>query len=213
MKKKMLYLIMLVIFTGCMSSRKARQQKPLIELFREIITGDFDNLEQIREEEKNGNRKHPYARHVNRVADEKIDNIPEELKKGFFLLEESYYDYPGKSTEIKPYLFHFAPEGDSLIRLTVYQIPEKWDKKEIRNDNPALRFDYKELKISPTFDTAIYHYRNGSFYTHSVKQLPGGMRFSLIENLSYGRLEVMELLEKNGERITPYDTPIIYIRK
>jgi len=39
------------------------------------------------------------------------------------------------------------------------------------------------------------------------------MKFTLIETLGKTRLIVMELLEKEGKRLTPYDTPIIYDRK
>ncbi|MFZ1524470.1 MAG: hypothetical protein WAT22_06605 [Saprospiraceae bacterium] len=38
------------------------------------------------------------------------------------------------------------------------------------------------------------------------------MKFTLIETISATQLIVMELLEKDGRRLTPYETPIVYDR-
>lgn len=51
-----------------------------------------------------------------------------------------------------------------------------------------------------------------SFSVNHPNDLGNGMKFTLIETLSLSQLEVMELLEKDGQRVTPYDTPIIYKR-
>lgn len=192
----------------------ARQQHavPVIETFRGIITGDFDNAAQVEEERKAGKQVHPFARHVNRVANDKIAGLPAGFS-GFFLLEESYYEYPGKPVDIKPYLFLFEPIGDTGVRLKVFQIPDSLDRRTVVNSNTGLRFDYATLRPSATFKGAEYVKRDRAFFTESVHELPGGMRFTLREKLEPGRLEVMELLEKNGVRLTPYDTPIIYLRK
>jgi len=39
-----------------------------------------------------------------------------------------------------------------------------------------------------------------------------GLTFRLIETLSLDGLDVMELVHKNGVKLTPYDTPIKYRR-
>jgi hypothetical protein len=182
-----------------------------IDLFRQYISGDFDNSRQVEAQREAGQQIHPFARHVNRVADHKVRNRPAN-RKGFFLLEESYYDYPGKDTEIKPYLFFFEGVNDSTVRLQVYRIPDSIPVEQVRNDNPDLFFDYETLSPSPSFQPADYQLRDGEFHLHAPNELGGGMRFTLIETIGPDRLEVMELLEKDEQRLTPYDTPIIYDR-
>ena len=93
-------------FVQCAPMKKMTAEK-LITTFRAYISGDFDNEKQLAEERKAGNVVHPSARHVNRVCNQKIKNLPTDLK-GFFLLEESYYQTVGKPLELKPYLFYFA---------------------------------------------------------------------------------------------------------
>lgn len=190
------------------------QGNKVFETFRSYITGDFDNSEQVTAEIKSGKQIHPLSIHVNRVADDKIRNRPDGMK-GFFILEESYYLSEGKPIDRKPYLFLFEPEGTDQVRLTAYQFPGSISKEALRNDNDTLFFDYNTLQRSPTFKGAIYDWNKAdkSFSTRSPNDLPGGMRFTLIEHFTRDALEVMELLERDGKRITPYDTPILYKRR
>ena len=53
---------------------------------------------------------------------------------------------------------------------------------------------------------------NDKFYINAPNDLPNGMKFTLIETISATQLIVMELLEKDGRRLTPYETPIVYDR-
>jgi hypothetical protein len=185
----------------------------LIDLFETCITGDFDNQQQVDAELKAGKQIHPLAKHVNRNANSKIRNAPQ--RPGFWLLEESYYTTPGKDMSIKPYLFFFEPLGTDKVQLRVYQLPADVPVASIRNDNTSLFFDYNTLKPSPTFKGAEYTYApsEGTFSTRSLNDLGNGMRFTLIERFTKDRLEVMELLEKDGKKLTSYDTPILYDRK
>lgn len=204
----------MLLATACNSTKKINSTMRAIDAFKPIITGDFDNRQQVDAEIKAGKQVHPFARHVNRVANDKISNLPANLN-GFFILEESYYEYPGKAMEVKPYLFLFTDAGADNVRLTVYQIPAAIKKEDFTNANTALQLDYTKLQPSPTFKGADYQYNRqaGAFSTNAHNELGNGMRFTLIETLSPNKLEVMELLEKNGQRLTPYDTPIIYDRK
>jgi hypothetical protein len=209
-------LIGCTLLMACSSSKKREAKMEAIDQFKIIITGDFDNRAQVEAEIKAGRQLHPLARHINRVADEKIINRPEKAKepKHFYILEESYYDYPGKPTEIKPFLFKFSDAGEGRVQLTVYQLPAGIDKKDIRNDNAALQFDYTQLVPSPTFKGAVYALKDdGCFYTNSANELGNGMRFTLTEKMCRTQLQVMELLEKDGKQLTPYDTPILYDRR
>lgn len=183
-----------------------------IELFKTYITGDFDNQRQVDEQIKTGKQIHPLAIHVNRVANYRIKNGPK--VNGFWLLEESYYTRPGETNvDIKPYLFLFESADNNRIKLTPYTLPDNLDKKIIRNDNTELVFDYNTLTPSASFRPAYYDRKADKFYINAPNDLPNGMKFTLIETISATQLIVMELLEKDGKSLTPYDTPIIYDRK
>lgn len=203
-------LIPLFFLLGCGTAKNIAVQKTAIEKFRDYITGKVDNRQQVEEELKAGKQVHPLARHANGVIDDKISNLPAG-RKGFFILEESYYDYPGKPTEIKPFIFYFEASGDKEVRLTVYQVPPDTDKTKMKNDDPDLKLDFHQLKPSATFKGAVYSLKkDGCFYTNAPNDLGNGMKFTLIEKICRNEWEVMELLEKNGTRLTPYETPIIY---
>lgn len=181
-----------------------------IDQFAQYIVGDFTNQKQVEAEQKAGKQIHPLAKHVNRRADGKIIGAP--TRDGFWLLEESYYEYPGKSMEAKPYLFFFEAAGDNEVRLIVYKFPEGLAAESLKNSNADLKMNFSDLKLSPTFKGALYTRTGNSFSTNSPNDLGNGMTFTLIETFTKNQLQVMELLEKNGQRLTPYDTPILYDR-
>lgn len=210
-KKLIVFLGAVLVVTSTTSFTPPKAK--LIDIFQTYITGQFDNSNQVVAQIKQGKQIHPLAIHVNAVANNKFVNLPKDLK-GFFLLEESYYQYPNKPLELKPYLFYFEEENNT-IKLKVYQLPKELKKEEIRNDNANLKFDYVTLQPSPTFKGAIYTYNKASktFYTKSENELPNNMKFTLIETFSKNQLQVNELLEKDGQRLTPYETPILYDRK
>jgi len=183
-----------------------------IDFFRTCISGDFDNAAQVEVQRSAGLQIHPYAMHINRVFDTRMKHAP--YTKGFWILEESYYVPPGSNkVDIKPYLFLFEPEGKDQIKLTPYTLPPGLEPPSVRNDRDDLSIDFLEIRPSPTFKPAFYTRKGNQFTLHAPNDLPGGMRFTLIETIDAQRLEVMELLEKDGKRLTPYATPILYDRK
>lgn len=182
-----------------------------IDVFKTYIIGDFDNQAQIEEEKKAGKQVHPYAKHVSRRVDAKIKNLPAQMN-GFYLLEESYYVYPNQAdTIVKPYLFFFEEVDDQTVRLHSMQLPKELDVKQIVNTNESLNFDYNTLKESPTFKPATYTWTSKGFYIKATNEFPNGS-FTLEETISEDRLEVMETLIKDGKKVTPYDTPLQYVR-
>lgn len=195
---------------ACNTSRKMGKITAY-DYFKEVLCGTFDNKNQVEIERKNGKQVHPLAKHVTAIADAKIKNLPADLN-GYFILEESYYTYEGKPIEIKPYLFFIERVSDTQIRLSSYTMPAAISKNDIRNDNTAFSLDFKEISVSKTFKPAIYTLTDKQFTVNHPTDLGNGMTFILIETLTKNRLEVMELLEKNGKRLTPYETPIIYER-
>ncbi len=211
MKRIFLLLCLIPFFAVAQKVKKIRT----LDIFKTYITGDFDNSAQVTAEIKKGKQVHPLAIHVNRVADKKITNLPAGLN-GFFIIEESYYLYEGKAVEVKPYLFLFRQGSRANeVLLTVYQLPADIKKEAFRNDNDTLVMDYNSLQPSPTFKGAVYVWNaaDKTFSTHSPNELSGGMTFTLTEKFTNDTLEVMELLEKSGQRLTPYDTPIVYKRQ
>ena len=84
---KFIQLISLLLLTGFQASAQ-NNSNDLLNRFKQYITGDFDNANQVMEELKAGKVIHPLAIHVNRIADNKVINKPANLE-GFFLLEES----------------------------------------------------------------------------------------------------------------------------
>lgn len=209
--RKYLLLACTILSSFAVSAQKNPTE--LLNRFKQYITGDFDNANQVIEELKAGKAIHPLAIHVNRVADSKVINKPANLT-GFFLLEESYYLTEGKPTEVKPYLFLFSLVNKEVIHLTTYQLTG-YKKESLRNDNPDLQFDYTSLVPSPTFKGADYRWneKEKTFSTVSVNELGNQMRFTLSETFTAKTLMVMELLEKDGKSLTAYTTPILYERK
>jgi hypothetical protein len=216
MKQWLIIAAAFILLAACSSTKKVQNNMRAIDVFREVITGDFDNARQVADEIAAGKQVHPLASHINRVADGKIEGLPTEGENdNFWIIEESYYQYPGKPLEAKPYLFNFSQGEGNTVLLKVYQFPAGISKEDIRNNNADLKLPFSELKLSPSFKGAAYTYNpeQNTFTTNAPNELGNGMRFTLIETLGKDKLIVMELLEKDGKRITPYDTPIIYDRK
>ncbi|MFN4147126.1 MAG: hypothetical protein ACK4GN_14970 [Runella sp.] len=181
------------------------------DLYLSYLTGDFDNRAQVEAEQKAGKQIHPYAKHITRIITERVRNVPTDFK-GVFVLEESYYKYPGQDTIIKPYIFKFELNDQQQIVLHSMAIPERIDKNTFRNANADWELDFQELKPSPSFKPAAYTKTERGFYIKAPNDFPRGIRFTLEETIGDGFLEVMELTEKEGKRITPYDTPLMYRR-
>ncbi len=207
MKKIIFCLVVLSCFTA-----NAQKQSALLSRFQQYITGDFDNSKQVVAEIKAGKQIHPLAVHVNRLANDKVKNIPENLK-GFFIIEESYYLMEGKQLDLKPYLFLFEEKPGGIIHLTTYQLND-FKKEKIRNDNTELVFDYTKILPSPTFKGADYTWNanDKTFNTVSPNDLGNGMKFTLTEKFTKNQLSVLEQVEKDGKILTTWNTPIIYNR-
>jgi hypothetical protein len=204
--------LLIIIFLNFSCAKNLQNSMSDFDLFKTYIQGDLDNKEQVEAEVKAGKQIHPYAKHVNRLFDGKIKNLPQN-HNGFYILEESYYTYPNKPTDIKPYLFWFEKTDEGNVKLHSLQIPTGWGKKDIRNDNPNFVVDFADLKESPTFTPATYTRTEKGFYIKAPVNLPNGMKFTLEETIGKESFEVMESLEKEGKLLTPYSTPIIYKRR
>jgi hypothetical protein len=211
MKKSLVYTLCLVVATAC-NTTKTISKMSAYDYFKDVLCGTFDNKNQVEAERKTGRQTHPQAKHVTALANPKIKNLPTDLS-GYFILEESYYTYEGKPMEVKPYLFFIEKVSDTQIRLSSYSMPTDIAKADIRNDNPNFSLDFKTISLSKSFKPAIYTLADGQFTVNHPTNLGNGLTFTLIETLTKDRLEVMELLEKNGKRLTPYETPIVYERK
>lgn len=196
-------ILFLVVIAG------AFVQKSDFDRYLSYLTGNFDNRAQIAAETKAGKQLHPYAKHVTRVIQSRVKNIPENYN-GVFVLEESYYKYPDKDTVSKPYIFRFEKGLKGEVILHSVTIPAAIDKATFRNSNPNWTLDFNDLKDSPTFQPAAYQRTKRGFYLKNPIELGNGMKFTLEETIGKGFLEVMELTEKDGKSLTPYNTPLQY---
>ena len=182
----------------------------ILDKFVNILCGDLDNRDQVAQEKNAGQVIHPYAKHITRVCNYRINNMPDNIE-GIFILEESYYTYPDRPTEIKP-LFFYIRETDKGVLLQSIIIPEFLDKAEVTNDNPNLKFEYDELKFNEKFGTAHYNFHGDYFTVDHHCDFGHGITFRLVETLGPDKLEVMEMYMSDGKLMTPYDTPLIYVK-
>ena len=92
-----------------------------LQSFIRILSGRFDNAEQLRALAAEGVTDFPQAEHVNTPCNDKIRGLPADFS-GVFLVEESYYTVGGR-TNASPHLFLFTEEGDA-VKLTSYDLPD-----------------------------------------------------------------------------------------
>jgi hypothetical protein len=184
------------------------------ELFKKVIVGDFNNLAQIEDQKKKGKITHPIAKHINRICNDKIDNLPKDFK-GIFVIEESYYTFVDTNrTNILPHLFLFEETEEGRVKLISYEIPKSINKKDFTNSNENLRMDYNELEISQKFNPMVYTYKeNIGFHGRSLSNFGPDTTFLLDETLSEDKFEVNEILKKGDRVLVGFDSPIIYTRE
>ena len=93
-----------------------------LKRFTNNLCGDFNNDKQIQDQEAKGKVTHPKAKHINRIANDKIINLPCDFN-GYFIIEESYYEI-GNRKNILPHLFLFTLNENNQVVLTSYDLPE-----------------------------------------------------------------------------------------
>ena len=209
MNKLFIFTLITILSISCVTSKPQKMSD--LDVYLSYLTGDFDNHAQVEEQLKSGKQIHPYAKHITRIIGNRVQNIPADFK-GVFVLEESYYKYPNQDTIVKPYIFKFELNNEQRIVLNSIVVPERIEKKKLRNDNVVWTLDFSELKNSPSFKPVAYTKTDRGFYIKAPNDLPGGVKFTLEETIGNGFLEVMELAEKEGKRLTPYATPLMYKR-
>lgn len=184
----------------------------VLKEFVTILSGTLDNIDQVDAEKRSGEQVHPYAKHVTSDCTHIVKNFPTE-NTGRFILEESYYTYPGQEMITKPLLF-YVKEDDGVVYLKSITVPERLNPAEVINANPDLYFEYDELHAKEAFGAApyAYHPMDKKFTTDHFCEFAPGLTFRLTETLEHGRLNVMETWTKDGKVTTPYDTPLIYIK-
>lgn len=184
------------------------------ELFKKIIVGKFNNLEQIEKEKHEGKVTHPIAKHINGICNDKIDNLPNDFK-GIFVIEESYYtDIKSERTNILPHLFLFEENEKRKVKLISYEIPKSISKSDFINSNENLRMDYNELEVSKKFNPMVYEYKEGvGFHGKSLSNFGSDTTFLLDETLSENIFEVNEILKKGDRVIVGFESSIIYKRE
>ena len=179
-----------------------------LDKFINELCGTFNNDRQINDELESGELKHPKAKHINGVCNDKIINLPNDFS-GYFVIEESYYEQ-GKFKNILPHLFLFTVNEDDNIVLTSYEIPSDISKEEFRNDNENLTMDYKELKVSSKFTPMVYKEKNNAYEGESISNFTPETEFTLREKIENGKMYVSEVFRKNGKITFGFVDPIVY---
>ncbi|MFS4467204.1 hypothetical protein [Maribacter sp. 2210JD10-5] len=190
--------------------------EPVLQKIADILCGTLDNKEQVEAEIASGKQIHPYAKHVTALCNDKIINRPKD-HPGIYILEESYYIPPGKTTaetEIKPLFFYITARDGNTALLYSMQIPEHIKSEDAVNANKDLVFNFNEIHPRSWGPAPyIWHDDEQCFTTDHEDPIGPGMTFRLTETLRDGELFVMESVKKDGVQITPYNTPIHYIKK
>lgn len=95
-----------------------------LDNFIGMMTGHFDNKEQFNMMQTAG-KIYPYAKHVNTVCNDKINNIPQDFN-GKFVVEESYYETNGKR--------HASPHLSLLrkMKMEFYFPPMRFRKEKTK---------------------------------------------------------------------------------
>ena len=179
-----------------------------LDKFINELCGTFNNDRQINDELQSGEVKHPKAKHINGICNDKITNLPNDFS-GYFVIEESYYEQ-GNFKNILPHLFLFTVNGNGNIVLTSYEIPTNISKEEFRNDNENLIMDYNELKVSSKFTPMIYKEKNSVYEGESISHFTPETEFTLKEKIENGKMYVSEVFRKNGKITFGFVDPIIY---
>ncbi|GAA0698830.1 hypothetical protein GCM10008904_03750 [Paraclostridium ghonii] len=182
----------------------------VLDVFVNNLCGTFNNNEQLEYELKEGELKHPYAKHINGICNDKIKNLPKDFK-GYFVIEESYYKQ-GDVNKISPHLFLFTLNEDNKVVLTSYELPCKVNKEDFRNDNESLIIDYNDLIISEKFTPMVYDEFNGVFTGESISYFSPTTRFEIKERIEDSTLYVSEVFYKNDKLVFGSIDPIIYKR-
>ena len=183
------------------------------ELFKKLILGNFNNLEQIEIEKSQGEITHMIAKNIRKVCNDKIKNLPQGFK-GIFVIDESYYtDIKTDVTNRLPYLFLFEEVEDCKIKATAYGVSKSIPMDEFTNSNEKLEMDYNELRIIDKFVPMIYEYtEDKGFYAKSFSNFGNEVTLLLEIVLSENKLELKEMLKKGNRMIGGFETPIIYKR-
>lgn len=182
----------------------------VLDEFIKNLCGTFNNDEQIAKELKSGEVKHPCAKHINGICNEKIKNLPNDFK-GYFVIEESYYKQ-GNFNNILPHLFLFTLNDNNKVVLTSYELPKGITKEDFRNDNTNLVMDFNELIISEKFTPMVYDECNGVFTGESTSYFTPITKFELKERIKKDVLYVSEVFYKNDKITFGFIDPIIYKR-
>ncbi|MDM0489560.1 hypothetical protein [Clostridium perfringens] len=179
-----------------------------LEVFLSYLCGEFNNDDQVNKEIEEGEIKHPKAKHITGICNDKIKNLPDDFE-GFFVIEESYYEQ-GKFKNILPHLFLFTEDSNGNVVLTSYDLPSRVSKEDFRNDNKDLIMDYNELRISEKFTPMTYTFKDNGFEGESISHFTPETTFKLKERTENGILYVSEIFEKNGKVTFGFVEPIIY---
>ena len=179
--------------------------------FISYIEGTFNNDNQIKEEESlNKKIRTPNAKHIIKVCNDKIVNLPEDFK-GYFTIDETYYNNGEKETSLH-HLFLYTLNEDNNVVLTSYELPSNIEYKDFINSNDKMEINYNNLKLSDKFNPIVFEDREEYFLAESKTNFSPEIIFTAIEKVYNGRMYVTEIFKKDGVIVSGSEEPIIYDR-
>ena len=132
--------------------------------------------------------------------------------QGLFVIEESRFDLGDRKVE-KHYLFLYDAISENSIRLTSYDLPSHMLRESLSIANSDLSVEYSSLSISPRFSPLVLLEKDGEYTGANVSPFGTGLLFHFSLRVTADALYVEERLERDGEVVAGYRSPIEYRRQ
>ncbi len=180
----------------------------MIDKFRKMLLGEYDNSLQVKREEAEGHGIHPLAIHGIYDVTHLVQALPEDFR-GIFVLEESHF-HMGAHTVEKKYLFSYEEVSEGIL-LKSYQFPEGLLESGDRLSETDWMIPYEKLEESPRFQPLLLKWDGRCFVGENVSQFSPEHRFYFRLEVYTQEFYVKELLKKDHIVVAGYESPIHYL--
>jgi len=127
------------------------------------------------------------------------------------VIEESRFDLGDRKVE-KHYLFLYEETEKGTIRLTSCDLPPDVPREILNLRQDDLAVDYASITLSPRFQPLELVEKDGEYTGSNVSLFGPGLLFHFALRVTPTELHVTERLERDGETVAGYSTPVVYRR-
>ncbi len=180
----------------------------MIDQFRKMLLGEYDNSLQVAKEESEGDRIHPLAIHGIYDVTHLIQSLPEDFR-GIFVLEESRFHMDTHTVD-KKYLFSYEEVSEGIL-LKSYQLPDGLPEGGEMLSDTDWMIPNKDLEESPRFQPLLLRWDGTCFAGENVSQFSVEHRFYFRLEVHSQKFYVKELLKKDDIIVAGYESPIHYL--